>query len=66
MKNLLKGAAVMAAVMIANLIISIVCMMNNIVPMPDNTGGNFIYIYRNLSSTYIYSNPCKYWIFQDF
>ncbi len=30
MKNLLKGAAVMAAVMIANLIISIVCNMNGI------------------------------------
>ena len=30
MKHLLKGAAVMAAVMIANLIISIVCNMNGI------------------------------------
>jgi len=30
MKNLLKGAAVMAAVMIANLIVSIVCNMNGI------------------------------------
>ncbi len=30
MKNLLKGAVVMAAVMIANLIISIVCNMNGI------------------------------------
>lgn len=38
MKNLLKGAAVMAAVMIANLIVSIVCNMNGIDLNPTATG----------------------------
>lgn len=53
MKNLLKGAAVMAAVMIANLIISIVCNMNGIELNSTVTGTvsavSAILIYRGLT-----------------
>ena len=53
MKNLLKGAAVMAAVMIANLIISIVCNMNGIELNSTVTGTvsavSAMLIYRGLT-----------------
>ena len=53
MKNLLKGAAVMAAVMIANLIVSIVCNMNGIELNSTVTGTvsavSAILIYRGLT-----------------
>ncbi len=53
MKNLLKGAAVMAAVMIANLIVSIVCNMNGIELNSTVTGTvsavSAMLIYRGLT-----------------